>query len=706
MATMRIVTMRDIGGGVNDSYSADLIGSHEVQNTSRNIRSDGNAYGPRPGYTTFANTLDGDGVVAIGPYRRNLATNDKLAMVQDSRLFTIDPDNDTSWTEVFEKFLDQKTTVDAMDATTGWTASTDCAVALDNTTYREGTGSLRLTKTGTTSTQAEMHKTISSTDFSSKYVNVYLYIADQTTLDALATTSTYTITLTDSGGSETLTYTWDKADVTLTVGTWTRLRVYIDTMTDSGSVDNTDITKVSLELTTAATSSVWAAGKIIWDYLYTSSIPVDVDMVDYRDDLFLLNGVDKPIRVNGTTVTQSFTNPASVTSANFLPAFGEIYSNSLWVAGVPTAPNTVFISKASTSANPEYAYDFSGALTSFGDANEILLKNRVTAIKKLSTAAILFTINDAWYVPGLQEFGSSVTFDVQPIGGAAGAVSQKATVVVENDIYYLTPQKEIRSIKRGFADQLSVITVPVSEKIRKFLDTQVDPDLSTVFAYYDETAKLCKFHFKALGDTRNNLVVVLDINRLNEAGIPEIYIDDGKVMSCGTSYKGTPYIGSSIIGQVYQDENGPADDDDVNIVVKRTSKEFTANNPTTQKKFRELVIYGEMSVSTVIPLEIFIDGVSVYSIEITSDDLPSVGSSEDGGIGTGAIGSFTIGEDGEEGTSSGIRYEFTKHIPIRTRGRKLRIEDNSDGNSNDYRINYMHYGFIATSQLLHPILEK
>tara|TARA_Y100000310_G_scaffold88896_1_gene85984 strand:- start:8083 stop:9705 length:1623 start_codon:yes stop_codon:yes gene_type:complete len=538
---LQVVEIPNVGGGVNDYVTAENIMPSEARDTSRNIRGQADAYLPRGGYTTFADVLTGGGVVAFGAYLRNLETNDRLAMVQDDNLFTIDPSSATSWT------------------------------------------------------------------------NAYTF----------------------TGGTQT-----------------------------------------------------------------------EMDLVAYRDWLFMFNGVDKPFRVEGGTVTQDFTAPASVSTANFLPAFGDVYGSSLFVSGVPQAPNTIFISKASSSATPEDVYDFSGALSSFGNANEILLQSRVTAIRKLSTAVCIFTVDGAIYVPGLKEFGSSVTFDVQPIGGASGAVSQKSTVVVENDIYYLTPQKEIKSIKRGFSDTLSVITTPMSTRIQKFLTEEIDDDLSSAFAYYDQTNKLYKLHLKAKGGTENSITIVGDVNELDEQGVPSWFIDDSRPFTAGIYYKGKPYVGSAQIGQAYSDEDGFADDDDAAVITKRVSKNFTANNPTTTKNFREVVIFGEMTTSTVITATIYVDDISVCEVEINADDLPSQGTLEGGGIGTEEIGSFEIGSEGEGAANTTTRFEFVKRIPIRQTGKKIRIETSTDGNANNYSISHQQYAFLAKTYLYNPVIEK
>lgn len=543
MAKLNVVPIESNGDGINTYYKPDKIKPSEMTGSSRNIRTDADTFGPRKGYTSFGDEkTSGDKVNQMAVYTRKLATNDRLIMFYNNKVWKIDPDTESTWTEISQSLI-----------------------------------------------------------------------------------------------------------------------------TDSSNINT----------------------------------------ASFDDWLFVFNGVDKPIRIADTTVTQPFTQPASVSLANFVPSFGEVYNGSLFVAGVPTAPNTVFISKASTSATPEDVYDFSGSLTSYGDANELLFPSRVTAIKKLSTALVIFTIDEAFYIPGLREFSSTVTFDVQPIGGSSGAVSQRATTVVENDVYYLTPQREIRSIRRGFSDTLSMITTPLSVRIQRFLDNNMSLDqINQAYSLYNPIEKEYHLTFTATGNASNTLRVVGDINSVGQDGVPVWTIDDNCPFSSGVVYKGTTYGGSSAIGQAYKLNIGTADDDDANIESLRVTKDFTANNPLTVKNFRMVEVFGEMTTNTSITATIYIDDQNIGEFVIDSNDIPS-GVDAGGGIGTQSIGDFSVGDEVDDDFSStDERFEFRKRMPIRQTGYKMRIEFSTDGTSNDYRIRHMQYGFIARGKLFNSVIEK
>jgi len=436
-----------------------------------------------------------------------------------------------------------------------------------------------------------------------------------------------------------------------------------------------------------------------------------VDFSGYGDWLFIFNGADKPILVDDTTVTQPFTKPASIAAvADFKPAFGEVYNGSLFVAGVPSAPNVVFISKTASSATPEDIYDFSGALTGFGNADEMKFPDRITAIKQFSTSLVIFTTKEAYFVSGTVAIGATVTYDPQPIPGAGGAVTQDTVTVVENDLYYLTPQKEVRSLKKSLANSSSILTTAISTKIQRFIDDTMDNDLESSFSYYDEPNKLYKLYLREAGGVHNSYRIVADIEKVNDAGVPPFYIDDRMTFSTGIYFKTDglqqSYIGSPVVGQVYADEMGLSDNG-VSIPTARSTKVFNGGNPTTQKNYREVVIFGEKTDGTEITVTVYIDNIVVAVEVIDDNDFDNGASVLDAGIGTEGIGLFTIGSEGDDDiTEDGLLKDFVKRITFRQKGKNIRVTFATNEINQNYRIRHMDYVYIPVSRNYNPIIEK
>jgi hypothetical protein len=276
--------------------------------------------------------------------------------------------------------------------------------------------------------------------------------------------------------------------------------------------------------------------------------------------------------------------------------------------------------------------------------------------------------------------------------------------VVENDIFYLTPQKEIKSVRRSQSNQSSYTTTSLSTKIQRFLNTEVDDDLSTAFAYYDQANKLYNLIVKPTDGAMNYLRIVGDLNKVDQYGVPAWYIDNGMAFRSGIYYKGQVYLGSTVLGQVYKDNDGLADDDDAGIITLRQSKDMDSNNPTSMKNFRRVKVFGNITQATTLTIKVYVDGFLVEEKIVTNEDL-NTGSTVSG-IGTDPVGDYEIGAESEGNPELTNLYEFVKDITFRQRGKKLRVDFITDGVNNDYRIDYMEYSFLPVSPLLSPIIEK
>lgn len=425
--------------------------------------------------------------------------------------------------------------------------------------------------------------------------------------------------------------------------------------------------------------------------------------------LFVFNGINQAQKIDGVTATQPFVKPDSIASAAwFTPAFGRVYTGSLFVSGVSTAPNVVYTSKASSSATQSDVYDFSGGLgIDTQDANELLFNNRVTAIELMSTALVVFLVDSAWYIPGIKDLADGgYDYERQPIGGSYGAVSQKAVCVVNNDIFYITPNKQIRSVRRDISNnQQSMITYPLSKKIQRFLDNEIDTDLSTAFCYFNQQRREVYFHFRLKGDVNNFIRIVGDMDSLDEDGAPAWFIDDNMPMNCGCVMNGMAYNGSAVLGQVYEDGVGNADDNDSAILSKRVSKEFVVNDNPLLKNWKGLHLYGNITQSTSKTVSVYCDDVLVDQQTITIEGNPQ--NSQIAGIGTQEVGDFEIGDEQEDTTPNQTDFfPYYKRIPLRKRAKKFVVVTESDGTNNAFQDQGFNIYLMPTPAFQYPVSER
>jgi len=451
-------------------------------------------------------------------------------------------------------------------------------------------------------------------------------------------------------------------------GNWTGITGVYDTTFSNGDIR-------AVTLTNGATTATWTTA-------LSAAATADATTIAY----------DEPA-----------TKPDSITNASdFTPTFGAMFLNSLIVGGVPTSPNAFYISKPATSAAPEDVYDFSGAVGA-GNADEVLAQSRGTAVVEMSGFAVMFTETGASIITGFKDLGAAVVPDLQPIKGADGCVNSRSAIVVGNDVYYLTPKKEIRSVKKGFAESITAEVRPVSRKINKFLRDNLDDDFGTDSnGYYDRTNQLIKFHVRSDNASFPDLVIVGDINELDEEGNPKWTFDDGKAFDGGIFFKNRSFTISATIGQLFEDEVGLADYDNVAIPTIWDTKNFTGGVPTTRKRYRNVNIYGFTTTTTSITAIVYVNDNEAARVTIDSNDVDSA---DLGGIATQGIGEFAIADDDVEGASEEL-LEFVKRIPFRKTGRKIKIRYETDQINANYLISHNDYDAITLGKQNVPISEK
>jgi hypothetical protein len=190
--------------------------------------------------------------------------------------------------------------VDSCDATTSWSDSADMTLSVNTTTFKEGTGSLNLTKDGTASASASTSKTTTSLDFTSKELSIWVYVADQTTLDLFATSPCFEIRF---GSDSSNYYFWqkDKADFSAGWNLFTGLTsANADGTTGSPTIGACDYTFI--QVTSVNATDVWIAGKVAMDdiKLISSDDYVKIFETSYPSVNYTTNEVTYRVRLATT----------------------------------------------------------------------------------------------------------------------------------------------------------------------------------------------------------------------------------------------------------------------------------------------------------------------------------------------------------------------------------------------------------------------
>jgi len=145
-----------------------------------------------------------------------------------------------------------------------WTSSADGSDSLNSTTYKEGSGALNLIKAGTTAASVTYYNnnSMTSLDFTSKDLWVWLYIKDAATYAKLDTTNCLQLRYGIDYDTNYYYLNYDKVD--LAVG-WNALTMNTTTGTEQGAVTLNACDSGALVFTFTATSDTLAAGDVITD---------------------------------------------------------------------------------------------------------------------------------------------------------------------------------------------------------------------------------------------------------------------------------------------------------------------------------------------------------------------------------------------------------------------------------------------------------
>lgn len=405
-----------------------------------------------------------------------------------------------------------------------------------------------------------------------------------------------------------------------------------------------------------------------------------MNSAQYRDYFFVFNGANQIYVIDTSTLicSQPAIKPDSIASAaNFTPLCGDVYLNSLNVGGVPIAPNTLFISKPASTGTPTAVYNFSGSIGSYGDAQEVLLPTRIVAIRRLPGFIVIFTNTSAFYYSSF--VGNPLLPDIQQIPNATGAISQRACVVTDNDLLYLSDDLTIRSVKRQIQNSSGaqyLLSDQISLKVNKFLEKNCSRDQSRAFGYYNSREKIAYFYLKALDPEQFCYRIVLDYKYLDSAGNPAIFIDSNVNFSAGCYYKGANYTGSPFLwtlggtSSVYLDGVGIADEDDAPINARWATKDFDQDDPRRLKRFYGVSVIGEVAGSFTMTISIYVDDVLVKTQDIVSSgansDVPAVYA----GVGSLPVAS---GVSKEGLIQNGDRQSFVETISFKATGRKISV---------------------------------
>lgn len=388
---------------------------------------------------------------------------------------------------------------------------------------------------------------------------------------------------------------------------------------------------LSFAVYTDATAA-WTAIATVWPGIsdgYT-------DGLLYNNVMYFVNPMDSDVDGIGKITDGTF----SVVPATPRGFALEAWVERIWVIGDEDAPNAIIASRAASVDHPEYIEDFD---TTDGALIELIGKGgRCTAIRNLNNNFYAFKLDSIWYnTPDRFANGDTQFIELSRTGGA---INQKSTIIVENDVWFVTQSLEVRSLgaEKNYLTQ-DPRTKNLTEVIRRTIKTLnmeiggQDP----VMSYHNRVVRI---HLKTRDSATNNITIIFDYNTGGWS------VDRGQAVRCNTVWANRLVYGEDgISGQVFVDDTGYSADG-AKIPFQAITPFMDNDRPDLYERARYIYFRGKQSFEQALTLRLYrgnYETFSDYTID-SPEDRGIIGSvTPDGQFGTAQQGNALWGGDAE-----------------------------------------------------------
>lgn len=352
------------------------------------------------------------------------------------------------------------------------------------------------------------------------------------------------------------------------------------------------------------------------------------------------------------------------------------WAEKLWVAGISSAPSTLFYSVTATGASPDNIYDFASS-----GSGHILVGTggEITGLVATRDFLVIFKKDSIYYINDIDLESATPTPQLQTVNEGEGAVSQKSIAIVEKDVIYFTGRDVKKLGPEENIDGLLVNSLAATAIEESF--KSLDDDQTRAMVIYNPIEREVRLFATELDDTFNGTGYVLDLDR--GAWLK----DTGKVAAAGTMWNNRLYFGSGLDSEIFLDDDDFVDDG-AQYAASFYTKEFDFGVPEIKKIYREIYITGGLSDITTLEVEVYVDGEFKRKFSIDEDDIVTSGGE--------AIGFKTFGVDSAFGTTTADTnlYLFRKKLSLRDSGYKIQLRFVCDGIGYRFEIRNYQIGYL------------
>lgn len=262
-------------------------------------------------------------------------------------------------------------------------------------------------------------------------------------------------------------------------------------------------TKIIAVTTTAQVVTFDDDGTVvaIWNPTLAAALPsapsgwdpdhiVQVDFVPFRDMLIVHNGIDKPIQISDTYAVEYLADPATGSNVNVpIGKYGCTVANYHCVAGIPTAPTTIYISAKGAPAtfpgdpapNDSIALDVGAYAPERGTEIMGIAGFRNVLIVFFPNASVQFTL-------GIYDADEKHTPEPSDVLSSFGLLGHRCIAATATDLHfadYTGLNSAVKNLSSGLlsTNQMSALVAPLWQR------TFEDVTRLSAFAVYDSLRK-------------------------------------------------------------------------------------------------------------------------------------------------------------------------------------------------------------------------
>jgi len=264
-----------------------------------------------------------------------------------------------------------------------------------------------------------------------------------------------------------------------------------------------------------------------------------VEGVSYNASAYFADGANLIGKIADTTFSTVVDSPR----ARLLATWAE----KMWAVD-NAAPATAQYTVTATAGTPGNIEDWTNA----GSGAQLIGKGgRIESMQNLNDKLYFFKNDQIDVAASFYTDTATPVLNLASVSKNTGAVNSRSTTIVENDIWFLAPNLEIRSLgnEANYFEELRTKDMSIAIKRHK---RDLDSDQSNAVSWYQDG--IYKLALKENGSDQNNLIFTYDRDAggwgFDKATSPQV--------ACTVDGKSFFGIGGSS-GQIYRDENGYSD---------------------------------------------------------------------------------------------------------------------------------------------------